>query len=72
MAHGDVYKCFELYFPQYAGENVELWFQNGKNSIRVRTTDKREFIFTCNGKDDWRFETVKSFIKGRKGEKVMK
>ncbi len=26
---------------------------------------------TC-GKDDWRFETVKSFIKGRKGEKVMK
>ncbi len=72
MAHGDVYKWFELYFPQYAGENTEMWFPNGKNSIRVRQTNKQEFIFTYNGKDDWRFETVKSFIKGRKGEKVMK
>lgn len=50
MAHGDVYKWFELYFPQYAGEK----------------TNKQEFVFTCNGKDDWRFETVKSFINGGK------
>lgn len=72
MAHGDVYKWFELYFPQYAGENIEIWFPNDRNSIRVRQTNKQEFIFTYNGKDDWRFETIKSFIKGRKGEKVMK
>jgi len=72
MAHGDVYKWFELYFPNYAGEKIEIWFPNGKNSIRIRQTNKQEFIFTYNGKDDWRFETVKSFIKGRKGEKVMK
>ena len=43
MAHGDVYKWFELYFPNYAGGNVEIWFQNGKNSIRVRQTNKQEF-----------------------------
>ncbi len=72
MAHGDIYKWFKLYFPQHAEENAEIWFPNGKNSIRVRTTDNRELIFTCNGKDDWRLETVKSFINGRKGEKVMK
>lgn len=72
MAHGDVYKWFELYFPHYAGGNAEMWFPNGKNSIRVRQTNGQEFIFTYNGKNDWRFETVKSFIKGRKGEKVMK
>ncbi len=63
MAHGDVYKWFELYFPNYAGGNVEIWFPNGKNSIRVRQTNKQEFIFTYNRKDDWRFETAKSFIK---------
>lgn len=63
MAHGDVYKWFELYFPNYTGGNVEIWFPNGKNSIRVRQTNKQEFIFTYNGKDDWRFETAKSFIK---------
>lgn len=66
MAHGDVYKWFELYFPQYAGEKTEVWFPNGKNSICVRQTNKQEFVFTCNGKDDWRFETVKSFINGGK------
>ena len=63
MAHGDVYKWFELYFTNNAGGNVEIWFPNGKNSIRVRQTNKQEFIFTYNGKDDWRFETAKSFIK---------
>ncbi len=72
MAHGDVYKWFELYFPNYAGEKIEIWFPNGKNSIRVRQTNKQEFIFTYSGKDDWRLETAKSFAKGRKGEKVMK
>lgn len=35
MSHSEVYKWFELYFPQYAGDNVETWFQNGKNSIRM-------------------------------------
>ena len=29
MSHSEVYKWFELYFPQYAGDKVESWFQNG-------------------------------------------
>nr|DAQ19142.1 MAG TPA: hypothetical protein [Caudoviricetes sp.] len=67
MSHNDVYKWFELYFPLYAGEKVSAWFQNGKNSIRVRQTNGQEFIFTYRSQKDWRFETVDSYI-----EKTMK
>lgn len=69
MTHKSVYQWFELYFPQYAGNKVEVWFQNGKNSIRIRQKNHQEFIFTFNDKDDWRFETVKSFINELKGGK---
>ena len=48
MSHSEVYKWFELYFPQYAGDKVESWFQNGKNSIRIRQKNHQEFIFTYN------------------------
>lgn len=50
MSHSKVYKWFELYFPQYAGNKVEAWFQNGKNSIRIRQTNNQEFIFTFSDK----------------------
>lgn len=69
MAHSDVFKWFELYFPQYSGEKVAVWFPNGRNSVRIRQTNGEEFIFTYGGKDDWKFETVKSFLKATKGEK---
>ena len=61
MVHKEVYKWFELYFPEYA-RYVETWFPNGKNSVRVRQTNGQEFIFTYDAKDDWKFETRKSFI----------
>ena len=57
MSHSEVYKWFELYFPQYAGDKVESWFQNGKNSIRIRQKNHQEFIFTFNNERNWRFET---------------
>lgn len=62
MSHNDIYKLFELHMPSYAGEKVELWFPNGRNSIRVRSIGKEEFIFTFNNPKDWRFETVGSYI----------
>lgn len=55
MSHSEVYKWFELYFPQYAGDKVESWFQNGKNSIRIRQKNHQEFIFTFNNEGNWRF-----------------
>ena len=69
MSHSEVYKWFELYFPQYAGNKVEAGFQNGKNSIRIRQTNNQEFIFTFSDKGNWRFETVESYMKGLKGGK---
>ncbi len=62
MNHNDIYKWFELYFKLYAGNNVAAWFQNGKNSIRIRQTNGQEFIFTYNSPKDWRFETIQSYI----------
>lgn len=69
MSHSEVYKLFELYFPQYAGDKVESWFQNGKNRIRIRQKNHQEFIFTFNNEGNWRFETVESFMNGLKGGK---
>lgn len=69
MVHTDVYKWFALYFPDYAGDKVDKWFPNGKNSIRVRQTNGQEFIFTYNSQKDWRLETVNSFLSSAKGGK---
>lgn len=69
MVHTDVYKWFALYFPDYAGDRVDKWFPNGKNSIRVRQTNGQEFIFTYNSQKDWRLETVNSFLSSVKGGK---
>ena len=68
VLHTEVYKWFKLYFPSFA-DHVETWFPNGKNSIRVRQTNKQEFIFTYNGPKNWCFETVESFLKRTKGGK---
>lgn len=67
MTHGDIFKYFELYFPDYAKDKVDVWFQNGKNSIRIRQKNRQEFIFTYNGKDNWKFETIDSFMDGLRG-----
>lgn len=68
MTHDDVHKCAVELFPQYL-EKEEIWFANGKSSIRVRLIDGREFIFTCYDKQDYRFETVKSFMKEMRRKK---
>ena len=40
------------------------WFHNGKNSVRVRFRTGKEFIFTYNSSDDWKIESVGSFLNG--------
>lgn len=63
MVHNDVYKRFALCFPDYAGNRVECWFPNGKNSIRIRQNNKQEFIFTFLNDKEWRFETIDSYLR---------
>lgn len=69
MNHNEIYRWFELYFPHYSGDNVVMWFQNGKNSIRIRQINGQEFIFTYNSQKDWKFETIGSFMSDLKKEK---
>ena len=62
MTHDEVFNQYTRLFPNYAYDQVETWFQNGKNSIRIRLIDHRQFVFTIYGKKDWRFETLDSYI----------
>lgn len=48
MVHSKVFECFQEHLPAFA-EKVETYFPNGKNSIRVRQKDGKEFIFSFNG-----------------------
>lgn len=66
MSHNEVYRAFCSLMPHYE-ENVEVWFLNGKNSIRIRMNDKSEYVFTISNDGSWRFETLKNFLKELKG-----
>lgn len=65
MVHREVYFKFKSLFPSIDAL-VSEYFPNGKNSIRVRTKNHCDYVFTYNDADDWRFETVDSFIKTMK------
>ena len=44
MSHSEVMKWFESYFPDYSGDRIDMWFPNGRNSIRIRQKNGQEFI----------------------------
>lgn len=62
MTHISIYNRFVLYFPQFA-DVADSWFPNGKNSIRIRIINDKDYVFTYNSKHDWRLETVDSFVR---------
>lgn len=71
MTHEDVYERFKELLPPYWAEST-AWFPNGKDCIRIHMLSGPDYIFTVNGRLDWRFETVGSFIKSTlkvKGER---
>ena len=68
MAHTQILNKFEDLMPAYY-EKMILWFPNGKNSIRIRLSDYREFVFTYNKPDDWLFETLRHFLDRLKADK---
>lgn len=66
MVHKDIYKMFKTFFPLYADMTKE-YFPNGRNSIRVRMNGiNKDYIFTFHDNNDWKFETVNSFLKNNK------
>jgi len=67
MSHSEVMKWFEYYFPDYAGERIDVFFPNGRNSIRIRQKNGQEFIFTYHSQKEWKLETITSFLNGMKG-----
>lgn len=67
MLHKYVYEVFEKKFNKLA-QQIDTWFPNGQNCIRIRLEDKNEYIFTFNSESDWSLETVNSYLKRVKGE----
>ena len=61
MLHDRIFDTFTKMFPNIA-ERIVKWLPNGKNSVRLRDSYGRDFVFTFNSEKEWRFETVKSFI----------
>lgn len=66
MTHRDVLRHFKNLFPEYVYE-IDIWFPNGKNSIRIRLKHKEEFVFSIDDPKKWRFETVENFIANMRG-----
>lgn len=66
MFHTVVYDIFKDIFPEVAANSRE-WFPNGKNSVRVRSNNGSDFVFTYHGKDNWCYETVESYINKLRG-----
>lgn len=67
MTPKSVYDWFCLYFPQYSA-HVVSWYPHEKNSVRIKQSNGAEFIFTYKSKNDWRFETLKSYTKKPKSK----
>ena len=64
----DIFEKFVEIMPDSWVQDVWCWFPNGKNSIRLRSHTKKDFIFTYHNKNTWRFETVESFLESIKVE----
>ena len=45
-------------------EDIEAWYPNGRDSVRVKLKNKRELIFTYKSYNYWRLETRGAFTNG--------
>ena len=61
MTQKDVFKAF-LEISRTTEEDIEMWFPNGKDSVRVKLKDKQELIFTYDSPRYWRLETRGAFL----------
>lgn len=66
MPNKELFILFVKMFPLYS-DDIDVWFPNGKDSIRIRMKNCSELIFTYRNVREWRLETIKNFLKN-KGE----
>ena len=52
----------EIYKSMFDLGEIDVWFANGFNSVRVRYVDNKEVVFTYRTDLDWKLETLDSFI----------
>ena len=43
--------------------SIDVWFPNGRSSIRIRFKNHYEIVYTYNSQNDWSVETVDSYMK---------
>lgn len=69
MNHKELFELFLKDFGFYPNftSNIDCWFPNGKDSIRIRYTDKGDLVFTYLEESTWKKETIKEFVKSKKG-----
>ena len=65
MVHKVIFDIYKMLFGEKYSD-VETWFPNGKDSIRVRLKGKQELIFTYHDYKTWSLETVDMFLKRTK------
>lgn len=70
MTHNNVYKKLKALLMPAADEQLECWFPNGKNSIRIRPKKgaKYDMIFTYHSDFVFKLETVNSWLNSNKVE----
>lgn len=69
-------ECLILFQEIFRVKNeIDDWFPNGKNSVRIRLKEKsmlpfmigkgEDLIFTAESRNEWRLETMESWIKNQ-------
>ena len=64
MTHKEIYDMFQKLHPLYCKEG-QIWYPNGRNSIRLPIIQGVEFVFTFHNNRTWSFETIDSYKKCR-------
>lgn len=67
MTHPEVLKQFKIHFA-VKDTDIDCWYPNGKNSIRIRSVTYGDLIFTYHNKKKWRLESVESYLDSIKVE----
>lgn len=61
MKHDLILNWFKIFFTEFS-KAIESWSPQGANSIRIRMINRQEVVFTFYSQEDWRYESVNSFI----------